>query len=57
VKRTLSPVERAIIAERTAAILKTARPGSKEYADACPERDENGLAVPLQSEIDPAIRT
>ena len=40
-------MERALLAERTAAILKRARPGSKEYADACVERAEAGLAVPI----------
>ncbi len=46
-RKKLSDVERALLAERTAATLKRARPGSKEYADACVERAEAGLAVPV----------
>ena len=42
----ISAAQKALIAERTNEILKTARPGSKEYADACAERAEAGLAVP-----------
>lgn len=45
-KRQLSVAQKAVIAERTDRILKSARPGSAEYADACKERAEAGLVVP-----------
>lgn len=45
-KRQLSVAQKAVIAERTDRILKSAKPGSAEYADACKERAEAGLVVP-----------
>lgn len=45
-KRGPSVAQKAIIAERTDRILKSAKPGSAEYADACRDRAEAGLVVP-----------
>lgn len=45
-KRGVSVAQKAIIAERTDRILKSAKPGSAEYADACRDRAEAGLVVP-----------
>jgi hypothetical protein len=54
-KRALSVAQKAVIAERTDRILRSARPGSAEYADACRERAEAGLVVPAMKHTEMSL--
>ncbi|MFO0613157.1 MAG: hypothetical protein U0414_11235 [Polyangiaceae bacterium] len=54
-KKHLSVAQKAVIAERTDRILKSAKPGSAEYADACRDRAEAGLVVPAMKNTEMSL--